>query len=349
MRAVSGKFYVIGGESTGGVRSGYVQEYDPVTEMWDNTNATMPTPASNICAAVYGTDIYIPGGYDGTYLTDLQVYHTTTDTWDTIATDPLPYGPSGVACASYGGKIFVFGGNDAGVYQDAAYVYDPVAPAGGRWSAIASLPVAGGYGAAVPAMNGIFYGGFIDAGVADRAEIYWYDPTVDSWTTYPNMTTPRGGARLWTYEGKLAVGGGGWGTYLSSVEEYDLSAGVGGVWVAGNPLNVGRRTYAAAQDDLNSTLYAGAGWAGAFLTDVEHSEFMPDGRANVLVSKGIPYQGIFENIYGGDSMAPDDRRPQRKRQFGHRGPGSVGHLVHDGIRFACGSTNAAITTIRTRS
>ena len=297
---VSGKFYVIGGESTGGARFGYVQTYDPATGMWDNTNATMPTPASNICAAVYGTDIYIPGGYDGTYLTDLQVYHTTTDTWETIATDPLPYGPSGGACASYGGKIYVFGGNDAGIYQDAAYVYDPVAAPGGRWSPIASLPVAGGYGAAVPALNGIFYGGFIDSGSADRAEIYWYDPMLNSWTTYPSLNTPRAGARLWTYEGKLAVGGGGWGTYLSSVEEYDLSTGLGGVWSPGNPLNVGRRTFAAAQDNLNSVLYAGAGWAGGFLTDVEGADFTPEPLANVLVSRGYPYSGSFQNIYGGN-------------------------------------------------
>jgi len=295
---VSGKFYVIGGESAGGARFGYVQEYDPITETWANTNATMPIPASNICAAVYGTDIYIPGGYDGTYLTDLQVYHSATDTWETIATDPVPIDPSGPGCASYGGKIYVFGGSTSGGYTDAAYVYDPVAPAGGRWSAIASLPLAGGYGAAVPAMNGIFYAGFRDA-ATDRAEVYWYDPTVDSWTTYPSLATPRGGARLWAYEGKLAVGGGGWGTYLSSVEEYDLSAGLGGVWTSGNPLNVGRRTFAAAQDDLNSTLYAGAGWAGAFLADAEHAAFTPEDRANVLVSRGIPYGGFFENIYGG--------------------------------------------------
>jgi len=297
---VEGKFYVIGGQDIGGVHLGLVQKYDPDTGTWDDTLATMPTPASNICAAVYGTDIYIPGGYDGSYLTDLQVYHTATDNWETIATDPLPYSPSGAACASYGGKIYAFGGSTETTYTDAANVYDPVAPAGGRWSAIASLPLAGAYGAAVPAMNGIFYGGFVDSGVSDRAEVYWYDPMMDSWTTFPSLTTPRGGARLWTYEGKLAVGGGGWGTYLSSVEEYDLSAGVGGVWTAGNPLNVGRRTFAAAQDDLNSILYAGAGWAGDFLTDVEQAGFMPEPLANVLVSKGIGYQGgQFQNIYGG--------------------------------------------------
>ncbi len=298
---VSGKLYVIGGESLGGARLGYVQEYDPITQFWDNTNSTMPTPASNVCAAVYGTDIYIPGGYDGSYLSDLQVYHSATDTWETIATDPVPVGASGAACASYGGKIYVFGGSTSGGYTDAAYVYDPVAAAGGRWSAIASLPLAGAYGAAVPAMNGIFYAGFRDAVMTDRAEVYWYDPMADSWTPYPNLTTPRGGARLWQYEGKLAVGGGGWGTYLSSVEEYDLSAGVGGVWTAGNPLNVGRRTFAAAQDDLNSTLYAAAGWAGDFLADTEHSAFASGIRANVLVSRGIPYDGgVWENIYGGD-------------------------------------------------
>jgi hypothetical protein len=78
---------------------------------------------------------------------------------------------------------------------------------------------------------------------------------------------------MWVYEGNLAVGGGGWSSYLTSVEEYDLSAGVGGTWVDGNALNTGRRTFAAAQDEASGYIYAGAGYAGAFLSATELSSF----------------------------------------------------------------------------
>jgi hypothetical protein len=43
--------------------------------------------ADPVLAAVIGTDIYVPG-YTGTvYLSTLQVFHTATNTWETVATD----------------------------------------------------------------------------------------------------------------------------------------------------------------------------------------------------------------------------------------------------------------------
>jgi hypothetical protein len=267
---VDGHFLVIGGESSGGFRYGYVQKYDLGADTWDNSAMTMPIPLSNHCAAVIGDDIYVPGGWDGAvYTSDLQVYHYGSDTWEIIATDPVPYGSSGAACVAYDGKLYAGGGNTGSGYTASFYVYDPAAAAGSRWTAVTPAPIAGGYGDAVTVDGGFFYGGFRDAG--DRADVLFYDPMGDTWTAYPNLTTPRGGARMWLYEGNLAVGGGGWSSYFTSVEEYDLSAGMGGVWVPGNALNTGRRTFAAAQDDDTGTLYAGAGYAGAFLTNTELS------------------------------------------------------------------------------
>jgi N-acetylneuraminic acid mutarotase len=266
---VGDHFFVVGGEP----RDGYIQEYDPGTGLWDDTNALMPTPASNICTAVIGTDIYIPAGYTGSYLTDLQVYHSATDTWETVATDPVPTGLSGPACSAYGGKIYVFGGSASGTYSSATYIYDPAAAAGSRWTTGTSAPFAGAYGDAITAGDYIFYAGMRNA-TTDLADVYRYDPVADSWTTMPSLTTPRGAARMWTYEGKLAVGGGGWSSYLTTVEEYDLSTGTSGTWTAGNSLVSGSRTFAAAQDDVNGVLYKGAGWNGGYQGDAESSAFV---------------------------------------------------------------------------
>ena len=267
---VGDRFYVIGGEP----RDGYIQEYDPVSMMWDDTNALMPTPASNLCAAVIGADIYVPGGYTGVlYLDTLQVYHTATDTWETLAGDPMPVGLSGPACASHEGKLYVVGGSAGGIYTDATYIYDPAAATGSRWTTGAAAPETGAYGDAIMADGYLFYAGMRNA-TTDSAGVYRYDPVADSWTTMPPLTTARGGARMWTYEGKLAVGGGGWLSYLTSVEEYDLSTGTGGAWTPGNSLVSGSRTFAAAQDDANGVLYKGAGWAAAFQVDAESSDFV---------------------------------------------------------------------------
>jgi len=270
---VGDRFFIIGGEETGGARTGYVQEYDPVANTWDNTNALMPTPGSNICAAAVGTDIYVPGGWTGAAaLTTMQVYHTTTDTWETVATDPLPTSITAPACTTYGGKVYVFGGSDGTVYLNGTYIYDPAATAGSRWTTGAAVPTAGGYGDAVEVAGYLYYAGIFNG--SNLANVYRYDPSADSWTAMPSLTTARGGAGVWTYEGLLAVGGGGWSTYLTSVEEYDLSAGTGGTWTAGNSLVSGRRAFASAQDSVNGALYAGAGWAGAYLTSAESSDFV---------------------------------------------------------------------------
>jgi hypothetical protein len=268
---VDGHLFVIGGEP----RDGFVQEYDPVTATWDDTNALMPTPASNLCAAVINSSIYIPGGYTGTVSLDtLQVYTPALDIWETVATDPLPAALHGLACAAWGGKLYVFGGTAGAVYYDTTYIYDPAAPDGTRWSTGASAPVIGAYGDAVAVDGYLYYAGMRDSTSTDLAGVYRYDPGADTWAVMPSLSTPRGAAGMWAYEGKIAVGGGGWSTYLSSVEEYDLSAGTGGMWTPGNSLVVGRRTFAAAQDYRGTVLYAAAGWAGAYLADVEQSAFV---------------------------------------------------------------------------
>ncbi len=274
---VDGRFFIIGGEEVYSLRHGYVQEYDPATGTWDNTNATMATPVSNNCAAAVGTDVYVPGGYDGvTTIATLQVYHTVTDAWETIVTDPLPIALHGPACAAYDGtaKVYVFGGSDTtSTYRDVTYIYDPTAAAGSRWTAGAAAPAVGAYGDAITAGGYLFYAGMRQIGILNLTDVYRYDPVADSWATMPSLTTPRGGARMWTYESKLAVGGGGWSSYLTSVEEYDLSTGTGGTWTAGSPLVTGSRTFAAAQDDTNGVLYAAGGWDGDYLADAEHASF----------------------------------------------------------------------------
>lgn len=118
--------------------------------------------------------------------------HTTTDTREVVATDPVPVGLSGAACTAHGGKIYLSGGvTSGGIDVDTTYIYGPAAAAGSRWSSGAAAPISGGYGDAISAGGYVFHAGMRNA-TADFASVYRYDPAADSWTTMPSLTTARG-------------------------------------------------------------------------------------------------------------------------------------------------------------
>lgn len=270
---VDGKFFVIGGEESAGERNGYVQSYDPVSNAWTNTRMPMPTGVSNLCAAAIDGKVYVPGGFTGVSgITDLQIYDPRIDMWTVDATNPLPAARFASACTEYNGKLYVLGGNGGSSTTNTTYIYDPMAPDGVRWTTGASAPFSGEYGAAVRAGSYVYYAGLYDFG--DTANVMRYNPALDNWALMPSLTTARGGAQMWTFEGKLVVGGGGFTTYLTSTEVYELRAGIGGSWIPGNALVTGRRTFAGAQDNVNSLVYAGCGWAGTFLDSAEASAFI---------------------------------------------------------------------------
>lgn len=299
----AGNFYIIGGEP----QTGQVQRYDPATGTWDNSLAIMPVPASNVCAVVLGDDIYIPGGWTGSVaLTELQVYHIGSNTWEIITSDPLPGARTGPACAVYNGQLYVFGGGDGTTYYDMAWVYDPAAPAGSRWTTLAPAPYPGGYGSALAVGDHIFYAGMRDAAMTDLPYVYAYEPAADTWLTYPNLTTARGGAGMWAIGDRLLVGGGGWGSYLTSVEQYDTTQGTGGTWMPFEASLVqGRRTFAYATDPEHRRLFAGNGWAGAYLAEAEQLDFELEVSA-IEIAFDVTVTGHCEDVIANEVVAGFD-------------------------------------------
>ena len=266
--AVGGKVYLFGGEISGG-REDTVEMFDPAVGVWVDMLGLMPVPASNICAAAIGTDIYIPGGYDAssTYMTQLQVYHTATDTWETVTTDPYPLAISGVGCAALDGKLYVFGGT-TGTYTNAAYVYDPAAAAGTRWTALPNMTYTRAYFAGA-AVNGKVYAvGGRDGTVTNFNYVEAFDPADGLWHTVTPMNVARGGGGAMVWGDQLVACGGGWSTYLTSCESYDTTQGYAGTWTTlPQAMLQGRRTYGYAS--LPDALYAVAGYNGTFLTSAE--------------------------------------------------------------------------------
>jgi N-acetylneuraminic acid mutarotase len=144
--AVGNKIYVIGGASvhpgaklvslTPAVphRSlGTNEAYDPATNKWE-TRSLMPTARNHAALGMVNGKIYILGGRVGSVFVNasatdvVEEYDPANDTWG-IAKARMPTARSGTAFGTYGGKIYVAGGEYlnsqiVGAFRDLE-AYDP--------------------------------------------------------------------------------------------------------------------------------------------------------------------------------------------------------------------------------
>jgi hypothetical protein len=241
---VGQKFYLLGGEESPRT----IQVCDLLTTTWTADTNGLAADTAHASAVLLGTDLYLIGG-DASDLSNapVRVFHTTSETWETLATDPLPRNPAGVGCAVWDGKIYAFGGE----FDTTAYRYDPAAAAGSRWTALANAP-AQLMNASVVAVNGKLYVGASTAG--DGRQVWVYDPAGDSWAALPLLYYRHAGGQLWATGNTLYVGGGAQGPYVVS---YNTADGTNGTWYAESTLSVGRELFAFTQTPQGWLLMAG--------------------------------------------------------------------------------------------
>lgn len=156
---VRGKIYVIGGASVhpGAKivslapalphRSLATNEmYDPATNKWES-RSPMPTARNHASIGMVNGKIYILGGRVGSVFVNasatdvVEEYDPSTDSWG-IAKARMPTARSGTAYGTYGGKIYVAGGEYlnsqvVGAFRDLE-AYDSVANA---WTMLPPLPL----------------------------------------------------------------------------------------------------------------------------------------------------------------------------------------------------------------
>jgi hypothetical protein len=157
---VGGKFYVIGGASVhpGAKEVAIVgngpgrsvdtnQMFDPATGVWQSRQE-MPTSRNHAFGGVVNGKIYVIGGRTGHAFitassnTDLvEEYDPALDTWGTLKAR-MPTARSGGGWATYGGKIYVAGGEVstpelAGAFR-AVEAYDP---ATNTWDRLPAMPM----------------------------------------------------------------------------------------------------------------------------------------------------------------------------------------------------------------
>ncbi len=153
--------YVIGGQS-GSTYYNSVDIYNPANNTW-TTGTNLPTTNRSFAIGISGDTIFVAGGYNGDYVTNLYigVINPTNPQSITWSQGPnIPTGPSGtpgrsrVQGACVLGKFYFTGGDDHGVPAYDTWYYDP---ADNQWhqSLNKPTPISNAQNAVyVPTLNG---------------------------------------------------------------------------------------------------------------------------------------------------------------------------------------------------
>lgn len=150
--SLDGKVYAAGGQS-GGTTVRDFAAYDPGADRWD-VLPEMPTARNHLAAAAVEGWFYAIGGRAGGLRSAVERFDPAfaaqgAEPW--VSLSPIPTARGGIAAASLGGLIYVFGGEGNPASPEGTFeeneVYDPATD---RWRTRCPMPLAvHGIGAAV--------------------------------------------------------------------------------------------------------------------------------------------------------------------------------------------------------
>lgn len=201
----TGKLLVIGHNGTTWVQP---HLYDPVTDSWSiagTTASPMAAPREDHAAhLLYDGRVAILGGFNGAYLSSVELYAPATNTWS--AGGALKAQRQSPASALLPDKRILVAGGYNGSALSSAEIYDPIANTSALTSSMSILR-AGARAVALPSGRVLVIGG--DNGLdmpSSTSEVY--DPTTKKWSPGPNLTAPRYSFGAVVTGGRVLVVGG---------------------------------------------------------------------------------------------------------------------------------------------
>ncbi len=272
----TGKVYFLGGRLSNNATDGTVWCFDPDSGIYRSMGVTMPVPVSNYNICILRDDysptdtygLYIVGGRTGggPKTAAVQVYYPKSNTVRTIDTDPLPMRIGGVripipgANVVYNNKMYVFGGFNESLSPwttNETWVYDPLAPAGSRWSRIttANLSISRSYITTAIVNNKIYaIGGDIFNGTYLYAQkiVEVFDPEnpAAGWQRLADLPDSSGETRAFGFDSTspygyanriIVAGNGKWPGETNQCFIYDV---INNTWSTFTYLNQARRNHA---------------------------------------------------------------------------------------------------------
>lgn len=159
------KVYFLGGRIGNATTLGDIYSYTPATGVYADVGINMPRAVSNYDICLLRDDHDLPAGdtwgmyvFGGrvdaspNYIDSVQAYYPVSNTARVVTADPFPGRSGGQVTIAQSAivrdnKAYVFGGfsSTSGVVSRETWMFDPLAPAGARWTRLPDMLLARAY------------------------------------------------------------------------------------------------------------------------------------------------------------------------------------------------------------
>jgi hypothetical protein len=334
----NGKVYILGGRHRADgddINSEWIYEYTPGGGSYVLKNARLDNCrytsrwTSNMAGGVLtdgsGARIYAVGGsnVDSVVTNTVRIYNPVADSITTLTTDPWPASPMRLpgGYAVYSNKLYIFGGYNpkptSTMYSD-TWVFDPMAPAGTRWSQLtsANLSVARGFIAGavldgfIYAIGGNTVSGVVSTTVTPQTIVERIDPNAagsPSWQPVASLPSARGDMAAWAYDtgsgyeiaGKIVAAGGGYPMPTSSAYVYDVATNS---WNSFTSMLRARRNMGYTQ--LDGILYAFGGYNVTNVYDGSNDSMKYDASSCALAPNYNVTESTGNSLVSASNLVP---------------------------------------------
>ena len=185
--------------------------------------ADIPTPRSEVAAAVFRGVVYVVGGFGGGNVVETYV----PDRWSSAARYPISVDHAMAAGVDTAGTpgLYVFGGNVSGVAVARSFRFFGEQ----GWREIAPMPAPRSQGAAVTIGGRIF---IVGGAQGDRllSPTFVYDTAADRWSTAAPIPTPRDHLAAAAIDGRVCAVGGRRLSVLQNLAVFECYDPAADVW-----------------------------------------------------------------------------------------------------------------------
>ena len=251
---VGDRFYLFGGREN----SRTLDVYDYQTKTWSQIPDSAPAEFNHFQAVEYQGLIWVIGAFkDNAYPKEVPAdyvwaYNPATNEWIQGPEIPAHRRRGSAGLVIHQDKFYIIGGNIEGHNGKYVAFFDEFDPATGVWTALPDAPRPRDHFHAAVIRNKLYLAGGRLSGGRDGvsqpliAEVDVYDFSSNTWSSAPELPTPRAAAAVGVLENELYVIGGEIGVDLNgntvsdavkTTEAYDPIAGT---WSAKDDLNIER-------------------------------------------------------------------------------------------------------------